>query len=66
MPKIAVVRQTPMLLDRNAMIAKAVDAVTGAAAEGAILVVFPEAFVPGYPAWIWRLRPGYDSECWIH
>jgi len=24
-------------------------------------VVFPEAFVPGYPAWIWRLRPGTDA-----
>jgi nitrilase len=22
--------------------------------------VFPEAFIPGYPAWIWRLRPGGD------
>ena len=31
-----------------------------AAAAGARLVVFPETFVPGYPAWIWRLRPGSD------
>jgi nitrilase len=31
-----------------------------AAQAGAGLVVFPEAFVPGYPAWIWRLRPGGD------
>jgi len=23
-------------------------------------VIFPEAFIPGYPAWIWRLRPGSD------
>jgi nitrilase len=30
------------------------------AALGAGLVVFPEAFIPGYPAWIWRLRPGSD------
>jgi nitrilase len=22
--------------------------------------VFPEAFIPGYPAWVWRLRPGGD------
>jgi len=30
------------------------------AEKGADLVVFPEAFIPGYPAWIWRLRPGGD------
>lgn len=28
--------------------------------EGASLLVFPEAFIPGYPTWIWRLRPGGD------
>ena len=27
-------------------------------AAGARLVVFPETFVPGYPAWIWRLAAG--------
>jgi nitrilase len=37
-----------------------VDIVAEVAATGADLVVFPEAFIPGYPAWIWRLRPGGD------
>ena len=31
-----------------------------AAQQGASLVVFPEAYVPGYPAWVWRLKPGAD------
>src|SRR6202035_5184860 len=31
-----------------------------AADAGARLVVFPETYVPGYPVWIWRLRPGED------
>ena len=58
--KIAVVQQPPVLLDRSRTLAAAVVAVRDAAAAGAELIVFPEALVPGYPAWIWRLRPGTD------
>ena len=39
---------------------RAVKAVREAAAGGANIIIFPEAFLPGYPAWIWRLRPGTD------
>jgi nitrilase len=60
MSRIAVVQEAPVYLDKQATIARAVSLVHDAAANGAQLVVFPEAFVPGYPAWIWRLRPGGD------
>jgi nitrilase len=60
MPKVAVVQKPPVLLNRQATIAEAVRAVAECAANGAQLVVFPEAYVPGYPIWIWRLRPGGD------
>jgi nitrilase len=60
MPKIAVIQHAPRVLDRDATIDQAVQLVAEAAAGGAQLVVFPEAFVPGYPAWVWRLRPGGD------
>ncbi len=36
------------------------ESIEEAAREGASLLVFPEAYVPGYPTWIWRLRPGGD------
>jgi nitrilase len=49
-----------VLLDREATIAGALASVDEAAGAGASLLVFPEAFVPGYPSWIWRLRPGGD------
>src|SRR5712691_10100196 len=60
MSRVAIVQQAPVVLDRAATLAKAVVAIDEAAQAGARLVVFPEAFIPGYPAWIWRLRPGGD------
>jgi len=62
MPHVAIVQKPPILLDRAASIESAVAAVHEAAQDGAQLIVFPEAFVPGYPVWIWRLRPGSDSN----
>lgn len=58
--RIAVVQRPPALLDRSRTIADAVTAIGEAAANEARLVVFPEAYIPGYPSWIWRLRPGGD------
>jgi nitrilase len=60
MSRIAIIQHAPVCLDRTATLDTAVTAVGEAARAGARLVVFPEAFVPGYPAWIWRLRPGGD------
>ena len=58
--RIAVVQRPPVLLDGPGTIAAAVEQVHEVAAAGARLVVFPEAYVPGYPVWIWHLRPGPD------
>src|SRR5476651_1546582 len=60
MSRIAVVQRPPVFLDRAETLKSAVDAVREAAEAGARLIVFPEAYIPGYPAWIWRLRPGAD------
>jgi len=60
MTRIAIVQQAPAMLDRDATLARTALLAAEAAHDGARLVVFPEAFVPGYPAWIWRLRPGPD------
>ena len=62
MAKIAVVQTPPVLLNRERTIEKAVNLVREVAAEGAELVVFPETFIPGYPIWMWRLRPGADMS----
>lgn len=60
MPKIAVLQHPPVLGDRDATLARAVELSDEAANEGAELLVFPETYVPGYPTYIWRLRPGGD------
>src|SRR5262249_12140461 len=58
--KVAVVQSPPVLLDRTATIGRMVAAIADAAGQGAGLVVFPEAYIPGYPTWTWRLKPGAD------
>jgi len=58
--KVAISQKPPVLLDLEASIDQAVKTINEVADEGAQLVVFPEAFLPSYPTWIWRLRPGGD------
>ena len=47
---VAVVQAAPLVLDREASVAKAQDLVLAAADRGARIIVLPEAFVPAYPA----------------
>ncbi len=48
----AVVQHPPVFLDRDATVERAVGLIGEAAANGAAIVAFPEAFLPGYPVWI--------------
>jgi len=60
MTRIAIIQAAPVFLDRDKTVSRAVELIHEAAAGGAELALFPEAFIPGYPAWIWRLKPGGD------
>ncbi len=48
-------------MDREATIEKACDLIAEAGRNGAALAVFPEAFVPGYPDWVWSVAPSQMS-----
>jgi nitrilase len=56
----AAVQGTPVFLDRDATIDKVAQLTREAAENHARLIVFPEAFVPGYPDWVWRTLPWSD------
>ena len=47
--RVAVVQSAPVLFDREATISKTCDLLGEAAAQGAKLVLFPEAYIPAYP-----------------
>lgn len=60
---VAAVQLTPVFLDRDATVERLVASVKEAAESDARLVVFPEAIVPGYPDWVWRL-PAWSDRAW--
>jgi nitrilase len=56
--RIAAVQASPVFLNRDATIEKACGLIEEAARAGAALAAFPEAFVSGYPVWVWYIPPG--------
>ena len=60
--RVAVVQHPSVALHRDATLKRGVELLEEAARHGARLVAFPETWVPGYPEWLWRLRPGDDYE----
>ena len=60
--RVAVVQQPPVTLHRQKTLQRGVELIEEAAVGGAALISFPETWLPGYPEWLWRLRPGDDYE----
>jgi nitrilase len=59
--RVAAVQATYVLMDRDATIDRVAELTATAAARGAELVAFPEAFVPGTPIWI-DTQPIWDGD----
>lgn len=60
--KVAVAQLSPHFLDKQKTIAKACAAIAEAGHNGAELVVFPEAFVSGYPDWVWLIPNSQGAD----
>jgi len=61
--KVAAVQAAPVYLDLARSVEKAVGLIGDAASQGAELIVFPETWLPGYPAWLDCCR---DVALWDH
>lgn len=64
--RLAAVQTAPVFMDREATVTKACELITEAARGGARLVVFPEAFIPTYPDWVWHIPPGEHRMNWAN
>jgi nitrilase len=63
--RAAAVQAAYVLMDQKACLAKTIDLLDQAAADGARIVVFPEAFIPGTPIWIDSVPIWDGDEQWF-
>ncbi|HYZ29129.1 MAG TPA: nitrilase-related carbon-nitrogen hydrolase, partial [Thermoleophilaceae bacterium] len=65
--RVAAIQATPVILDADATVDKAIDLLERAADDGARLAVLPETFVSLYPSGAWAhqaARFGGFEELW--
>jgi len=53
--KVAAAQVSPVFLNKEKTVEKACAVIKEAAENGAKLIVFPEAFISGYPDWVWLI-----------
>ena len=53
--KVAAAQLSPVFLNKEKTVEKACEAILEAGENGANLIVFPEAFIYGYPDWVWLI-----------
>jgi len=59
--RVAVTQHEPVWLDLEGTITKTCKIIAEAAEAKAKLVVFPECWIPGYPAWIWSRPVDFEN-----
>jgi len=60
--KIAAAQLTPVFLNKEKTVERACEAILEAGENGAKVIVFPEAFISGYPDWVWLIPNNKGDE----
>ena len=60
--KIAAAQISPVFLNKEKTVEKACLAIKEAGENGAKVIVFPEAFISGYPDWVWLIPNSKGAE----
>lgn len=60
--KIAAAQLSPIFLNKGKTVDKACKAIIEAGENGAELIVFPEAYISGYPDWVWLIPNSKGSD----
>ena len=60
--KAAAIQTSPVFLNVDKTVDKAISIIKEAASHGAQLVAFPEVFISGYPYWNWIMTPVQGSK----
>ncbi|MBT8381312.1 MAG: carbon-nitrogen hydrolase family protein [Ignavibacteria bacterium] len=58
--KVAAAQLSSVFMNKKKSVQKACRSIEAAAKRGAKLIVFPEAFIAGYPDWVW-VTPGFKK-----
>lgn len=61
MVRVAAVQQPGVYYDKDGCLERAAELIGQAADDGVELMVFPEAWVPGYPDFVWGLVPSNNA-----
>jgi len=60
--KVAAAQLSPVFLNKEKTVEKACEAILKAGKKEAELIVFPEAFISGYPDWVWLIPNSKGAE----
>ncbi len=60
--KVTAAQLSPVFLNKEKTVTKAINAIKEAGKIGSKLIVFPEAFISGYPDWVWLIPNSKGAE----